>query len=156
MGRVRGFPYDAVIGVGGIGSEAKSHGIDGKINWIGIGPTLAFEKEGYRSGVFQFEHFVIFDHLGPRLESKAKNLADKMYHGRRYILDKYSAIEKAEALAIIEWARSSDAYDLSKRYLQTKGPVLLNASSHLGCTKCFAIPVNPKVERACTQSSFAV
>jgi hypothetical protein len=38
MGRVRGFNFDAVIGVGGIGWEPKSYGIDKKINWIGFKP----------------------------------------------------------------------------------------------------------------------
>jgi hypothetical protein len=33
MGQFRGMDYGAVIGVGGIGSEPKAHGIDGKVNW---------------------------------------------------------------------------------------------------------------------------
>lgn len=37
MGRVRAMDFDAVIGIGGIGSEAKGAGIAGKITWIGIG-----------------------------------------------------------------------------------------------------------------------
>ena len=37
MGRVRSWDFDAVIGVGGIGSESSSHGLDYKINWVGIG-----------------------------------------------------------------------------------------------------------------------
>jgi hypothetical protein len=38
MGAIRARRFDAVIGAGGIGPEAQSHGIDGKLNWIGIGP----------------------------------------------------------------------------------------------------------------------
>jgi hypothetical protein len=38
MGSVRDFAYDAVVGVGGIGDDARAHGIAGKINWIGVGP----------------------------------------------------------------------------------------------------------------------
>ena len=38
MGRVRAWNFEAVIGVGGVGAEPTSHGLDGKVNWIGIGP----------------------------------------------------------------------------------------------------------------------
>ena len=38
MVKVRGYDYDAVIGVGGTGAEPQSHGIDGKITWIGVHP----------------------------------------------------------------------------------------------------------------------
>ncbi len=38
MGAVRDREYDAVVGVGGIGPEAVLNGIDGQVNWIGIGP----------------------------------------------------------------------------------------------------------------------
>jgi len=38
MGRVRDFCFDAVIGVGGIGAEARSWDIAGKLTWIGVGP----------------------------------------------------------------------------------------------------------------------
>jgi hypothetical protein len=38
MGRVRGWNFDAVIGVGGIGREPELEGIAGKVTWVGIGP----------------------------------------------------------------------------------------------------------------------
>lgn len=37
MGMIRARRFDAVIGVGGLGQEPRSHQIAGKINWIGIG-----------------------------------------------------------------------------------------------------------------------
>jgi len=37
MGRVRQYPFDAVIGIGGIGRELAAKGIRGKVNWTGIG-----------------------------------------------------------------------------------------------------------------------
>jgi hypothetical protein len=37
MGSVRSWDFDAVIGVGGIGSEARTEGIGGMVNWIGVG-----------------------------------------------------------------------------------------------------------------------
>lgn len=38
MGSVRSWHFDAVIGVGGIGPEARTNGISGTASWIGIGP----------------------------------------------------------------------------------------------------------------------
>jgi hypothetical protein len=38
MGQVRFWGFEAVIGVGGMGAEAQSWGISGKVTWIGIGP----------------------------------------------------------------------------------------------------------------------
>jgi len=38
MGKVRGWPFDAVIGIGGVGQEPQSHRIAGRLTWIGIGP----------------------------------------------------------------------------------------------------------------------
>lgn len=106
MGKVRGYSYDAVIGVGGTGYEPRSHCIDRKINWVGIGPRRASRLSGYRSDVIEFEYFVLLERDGPLLHSMAPNLARKMYNGRRYILDAYSEIEKAEAIAIVEWAKN--------------------------------------------------
>ena len=45
MAQVRGYDFEAVIGVGGTGSEPKYCKIDGKINWVGISPV----KINYKS-----------------------------------------------------------------------------------------------------------
>ena len=37
MGRVRAREFDAVIGVGGLSAEPRSHGIDGRVTWVGVG-----------------------------------------------------------------------------------------------------------------------
>jgi hypothetical protein len=37
MKTVRGWVFDAVIGIGGIGREPECEGIAGKLTWIGIG-----------------------------------------------------------------------------------------------------------------------
>jgi hypothetical protein len=44
MGSVRGWQFDAVIGVGGVGREPKSHRIAGKLTWIGINPERIFSE----------------------------------------------------------------------------------------------------------------
>ncbi|MES3020245.1 MAG: hypothetical protein V4857_01540 [Pseudomonadota bacterium] len=110
MGKVRDFRYDAVIGVGGMGSEARSYGIDGKINWVGIGPRKSRSPgAGRRGSVIKFDHFILLEDSGPLLSSHAPELARKMYSGPRYILDAYSSAQKLEALAILVWARELPA-----------------------------------------------
>lgn len=103
MGRVRNFTFDAVIGVGGIGHEPKSYGIDGKINWIGFKPRKRKNLTG--DGVIvKFKKFVLFEHLGPVLNKVAPNLAHRMYQGGvRFILTGYSKEEKEDAENIIRW-----------------------------------------------------
>jgi len=65
MGQVRTWRFNAVIGVGGIGAEARSHGLDGKVNWIGIGPhTVGTARRG---PVLTFDHFWLRGSKGPRL-----------------------------------------------------------------------------------------
>ena len=39
MGRVRAWDFEAVIGVGGVGPEPRSEGLDCKVNWISDRPT---------------------------------------------------------------------------------------------------------------------
>jgi hypothetical protein len=66
MGRVRAWDFDAVIGVGGIGSESSSHGLDGKLNWIGIGPRKYQAQRG-RGPIVSFDRFVLFEKTRARL-----------------------------------------------------------------------------------------
>lgn len=104
MGRVRGYPFDAVIGVGGIGKEPKSFGIDQKINWVGINPTR--RRNLNDSGiVVTFENFLLLDERGPLLETLAPALAKRMYKGgARILLNDYSELERREAHAILLWS----------------------------------------------------
>src|SRR4051794_25830153 len=81
MGRVRAWRFDAVIGIGGLGPEPTSHGIDGRVTWIGIGPRHSLAKDP-RGPLVTFDHFVLFDHRGPLLNDLAPRLAKRMYDGR--------------------------------------------------------------------------
>lgn len=36
MRQIRGYRYDAVIGIGGSSYEPRSHAIDGRITWVGV------------------------------------------------------------------------------------------------------------------------
>jgi hypothetical protein len=78
MGRVRAWPFDAGIGVGGIGPEPTAYGIDRRVTWIGIGPHKARAKDP-RGPLVTFDHFVLLDERGPLLRERAPRLAKRMY-----------------------------------------------------------------------------
>jgi hypothetical protein len=78
MGRVRTWGFQAVIGVGGTGAEPRSHGLDGKVNWIGIGPHK-MSATGKRGPVVTFDHFLFFGSQGPDFEDLAPQLAERIY-----------------------------------------------------------------------------
>src|SRR5262245_49493635 len=56
MRSVRSWPFDAVIGVGGQGAEAESHGIAWKLNWIGIGAHRTYVR-GMDNPIVTFDQF---------------------------------------------------------------------------------------------------
>jgi len=103
MGTIRDRDFDAVIGVGGIGSEAEVHDIAGKVNWIGLCPhKTATHKRGPN---VRFEHFLDYGTEGPSFAEFAPTLARRMYSQNvRHIIDNFTATEYAEALALLRRA----------------------------------------------------
>src|SRR5947209_4548455 len=72
MGKVRGYDFDAVIGIG----ASAWHGIAGRLVWIGIGP----HKVGNPlEPLLTFDRFLFLGGKGPTLHSKAPELARHMY-----------------------------------------------------------------------------
>jgi hypothetical protein len=106
MGRVRALNYDAVIGVGGVGAEPVRNGIDSKITWIGINPS--FGPIFQRGPLVTFEHFLIFDQVGPAFSAWAPKTAKRFYERRaRYVileLDELDPAEKSELSEVIDRA----------------------------------------------------
>jgi hypothetical protein len=110
MGQVRNFQFDAVIGIGGVGWEPQSHGIDRRLNWVGFGLIRQSGGELSRGDVVHFEHFKLMESNGPLLTDLAPSLARRFYKKEkppRFLLDGYTEDEHAEALTIIEWASSN-------------------------------------------------
>lgn len=104
MGIVRDREYDAIIGVGGVGPEAVSNGIDGQVNWVGIGPHKRYVKDK-RGPEVLFEHFLYFGTDGPDFHKLAPQLAARMYGDNvRSILDGMSDAEQEEAERIVALA----------------------------------------------------
>jgi hypothetical protein len=110
MGSVRDRNFDAVIGIGGNSSEAQHHDINGKVNWIGIGPHKHEPPHGYRGPLVTFDHFLLFEADGPDFRELAPNLARRIYstQGRCSFVSFYE-IEKAEINCILRLAESEPA-----------------------------------------------
>lgn len=103
MGRVRGYKYDAVIGVGGISAY---DGIARKLVWVGIGPLIESDTPEPR---VMFEHFLYKGEEGPLLKDKAPQLAKHMYdRGARLLLNP-SETERQEIESILRMARTGRA-----------------------------------------------
>ena len=106
MGAKRSWRYDAVIGVGGVGAEPRRHGIDRKVNWIGIGPHRT--SGGHRRGpVVTFDHFLDYGTEGPDFLEVAPALANRMYSRNVRAVLSLSPREQVEVERLL--ARAADA-----------------------------------------------
>lgn len=106
MGQVRGYGYEAVIGVGGIGEEPEGWGIAGKVNWIGIGPHKA--EVGKRGPLVTFDHFLQFGVDAPGFLDLAPKLADRMYANNvRLVMNDVSREEQKEIDAMLALAKDA-------------------------------------------------
>src|SRR5258708_6990903 len=97
MGRVRSYNFDAVIGIGGIGSQARAEGIGGRVNWIGLGSRKQPSKR--RGPLVTFDHFVLFEEKGRNFRVIAPALARRMYspNAPRFLFnDNFNEAEQRE------------------------------------------------------------
>ena len=106
MGEIRSIEFDAVIGIGGIGSEPKSEGIDGKVNWIGIGSRKE-QLDDRRGPLVWFDHFVLFEDKGPDFQTIAPTLARRMYSKNIRLLLNFTEIEQVEVGRLLEIAQTA-------------------------------------------------
>lgn len=124
MGRVRDWDFQAVIGVGGRGSEAKACGIAYKVNWIGIGARITHSSDDGRTLVM-FDHFRLFEAQGQELRIKAGNLARRFYdlpHPPRTIIDDLTDAERAEIDSLLALARRAPPFRRLKPALNAARP----------------------------------
>lgn len=80
LGSIRAREFDAVIGIGGISREPRSYGIDGRLNWVGVG-AYRLEKMplGHRGPLIKFDRFLLLDDKGPKLDHIAPALAQYLF-----------------------------------------------------------------------------
>jgi hypothetical protein len=122
MGRVRRWPFDAVIGIGGKSPLSGDEGIARKINWIGINPSkreasspvwFGAKRSGwsrtFRGPLVKFECFVFLDDKGPDLKEFAPNLFRYMFevqHVRLVMSRSLPRREMQEVQEILRWAKT--------------------------------------------------
>ncbi|OPY86689.1 MAG: hypothetical protein A4E71_01382 [Smithella sp. PtaU1.Bin162] len=107
MGTVRGWNYDAVIGVGGTRPWPQYQGIAEKLNWIGIGPR---RSGGVRRPKVAFDHFLYDGQKGPMLLDIAPTLAQRMYRkNARLLIATPSSSEWSDVKNILDLARTAPA-----------------------------------------------
>ena len=121
MGRVRGFAFDAVIGVGGISGWPKQQGIAWKINWVGRLPQKTANPFDPRGPLVLFgpRDFRLFEHQGPLLADESPLLAKKVFGSRaRFFFGSLSPAERKEAQRLLHRILDLGALD----HLQLPNP----------------------------------
>ncbi|MBI2987390.1 MAG: hypothetical protein HYY45_11540 [Deltaproteobacteria bacterium] len=125
MRTVRGWLYEAVIGVGGVGGRAERNGIARRLTWVGIGP----HKTGnLRRPKVKFDHFWYKGDKGPLLKDRAPLLADRLYN-------KNVRLIKGRALTSGEWLEVKKILD-SARKAPPSGQGVPLRSSQKTSVKC--------------------
>jgi hypothetical protein len=112
MGRVRGWDFEAVIGVGGKTTWPGDEGLARKLTWVGLGAWT--RQTGQRRGpLVMFKNFVYEGKDGPLLEDIAPALAtlfyDKNPYLRAVISSSLSAEEQSDVEAILKRARATNS-----------------------------------------------
>lgn len=113
MGRVRAFPFDAVIGVGGISSWPQAEGIARKVNWVGRHPRKQPNPVDSRGPLVTFRRgdFRVMEDRGPLLASMSGLLAAAIYgSGGRFMFRSVRGKLAVEAQRIITELLDTDLY----------------------------------------------
>ena len=106
MGQVRGYGFDAVIGIGGRSWWTNQASRTGEIVWIGLEPEIVDQEE--RGPVLRFAHFRYFREGQLMLRTIAPRL-DKAMHIRRFMLYGFSQVEEQEIERILKLAKKAPA-----------------------------------------------
>jgi hypothetical protein len=111
MRTVRGWGFNAVIGIGGRGREPEREGIACKLTWIGIGKheTISDRSRPFVTPscpLVTFDHFLYYGEQGPLLKNIAPVLARRMLYDQnvRKLMDSLSSKEQREVEKILDLA----------------------------------------------------
>ena len=113
MGRVRGYPFDAVIGVGGVSGWPKAEGIARKVNWVGRFPRKQPNPVDARGPLVTFRHgdYRVLEDRGPLLASMSGLLAAVVYGSRnRFLFRSIRGQLAVEARRVISELLDTDRY----------------------------------------------
>jgi hypothetical protein len=121
MGHIRGFEFDAIIGVGGQGTLPAKQGIAGRINWVGRHPKRSPNPVDTRGPLVSFSpnNFRLFEQHGPFLSEVAPLLEKKVYGNRgRFFFRSFNPQEQKKAQELV--SRIIDLCEFD--HLQIKTP----------------------------------
>jgi hypothetical protein len=148
MGRIRGFTFDAVIGVGGISGLPTRQGIAAKINWVGRRPQKLTNPIDSRGPLVSFrpKDFRLFEQQGPLLANEAPLLARRVFGSRaRFFFDSLSRAEQQEAENLLK--RILDLCEFDELQLDNSdggwGAGACNSSPRKGRCMRLRMPVTP-------------
>ncbi len=147
MGAVRGWRFDAVIGIGGVGHEPQSHHIARKLTWIGICPQAI--RDIGRGPQLTFHHFWYRGEDGPMLQTNYPALANRMYDKNVRLLVHRPASSEDSKIADLD-RNVSEILRLAMDAPPSNGPVHRDSEKTSGkdfeetSSKCSVLP-----NRAC-------
>lgn len=117
MGEKRGWDFDAVIGVGGVGAE--KYGFSDQVKWIGIMPT--YTDVGKKGPEVTFKHFRYFKKNAPSIPPR---LAARIKRAPRGLMN-LTATEQKQAEKLLEMAmHAAPSQVLSKSRAKQQGSCL--------------------------------
>jgi hypothetical protein len=148
MGQVRTWGFEAVVGVGGIGAEPESHGLAGKVNWIGIGPHRR-AAAGKRGPMVTFDHFLFYGSGGPSFLERAPKLAGRMYSKNvRVLMDALNPGERRELDKLLALARDAPPSSAGGAGRMTASELCAPGTpSHKSVTDCSSRPTRRPAAR---------
>jgi hypothetical protein len=159
MNTVRGWGFDAVIGIGGISQEPVGEGIAGKLTWIGKGkhetisdPSRSFVTPS--SPLVMFDHFRYYGEQGPLLKVIAPKLAKRMLYDKnaRTLMDSLSDDEQREVEKILGLANDAPpSRQLSERDFRDTSGKCRPKSRDVRRTDCR--PSKPRNKVECDRKS---
>ena len=159
MGRVRGFAFDAVIGVGGVSSWPIQQGISGKINWVGRRPKKSKNSIDLRGPLVSFtpKNFRLFEHQGLLLGNEAPLLAKRIFGSRaRFFFRSLTPAEHREAQQLLRRILDLCEFDHLQllRHAVSRSATVCQKPLRTGCRSKLRTVVtpNPSFHRTCAKS----
>ena len=129
MGQVRGWDFNAVVGVGGKCPDRDHEDIAGKVNWIGTGPFRVGSTT--RGPLLKFKWFRRYDETGPDFKSHAPHLFQHMFidkPGRALLSQRLLSEEmRNEVQSLITWAKNNRQFQ--------NVVALPKSAAHTSCSK---------------------
>lgn len=118
MGRIRGYRFDGVIGIGVSKPWRGFEGIADRITWVGVRPRQVGVHRASGAPIVRFHRWRLFDAQGEDLRSFAPSLAEYFYskHRRYFFSDGLSHEIQQDVQRILRLAHSAGGSCPSRGY----------------------------------------